>query len=81
MNRAYLFARRVGTSGTVILETTRKEAVEIMRENRKKGYQLGILCGVSYDSVKRVYGEYAPFRKVESVSELLNSVEDDKYIQ
>jgi len=47
-----------------------------MRQNRRKGYQLGILCGVSYDSVKRVYGEYAPFRKVESVSELLSNVEN-----
>jgi hypothetical protein len=76
MKKAYLFARRTGTSGTAIFETTRKEAISIMRQNRKKGYQLGILCGVSYDSVKRVYGEYAPFKKVESVSELLSNVEN-----
>ena len=76
MERAYLYARRVGIGGTAILETTRKEAVQIMRNNRKTGYQLGILCGPSYDSVRKGYGEYAPFRKVAFVDELISSVEE-----
>ncbi|MPM46534.1 hypothetical protein SDC9_93238 [bioreactor metagenome] len=46
-----------------------------MRSNRKANYQLGILNGPSYSSLIKVYGEYAPFRKVSNVEELIKSVE------
>lgn len=75
MNRAYLYARRTGTSGTAVYETTRKNAVSIIRRNRKAGYQLGILGGSNLEVVRRVYGEFAPFKRVESEEELLNSVQ------
>ncbi|MBE6069348.1 MAG: hypothetical protein E7211_16915 [Clostridium lundense] len=75
MPKVYLFARRVGTGGTAILETTIKDAVSVMRSNRKPNFQLGILNGPSYSSLIKVYGEYAPFRKVTNVDELIKSVE------
>lgn len=75
LDRSYLYARRVGIAGTAILETTRKEAIQIIRRNRRTGYQLGILCGPNYDSLRKVYGEYAPYRKVATADELIKSVE------
>jgi hypothetical protein len=75
LDKAYLYARRVGVGGTAVLETTRKEAIEIIRKNRRTGYQLGILCGPNYDSLRKVYGEFAPYRKVATVDELIKSVE------
>lgn len=75
MSKVYLFARKVGTGGTAVLETTIKEAVGVMRKNRKPNFQLGILNGPSYSSLIRVYGEYAPFKKVSNVAELIKSVE------
>jgi hypothetical protein len=71
----YLFARKVGTGGTAVLETTIKDAVDVMRKNRKPNFQLGILNGPSYSSLIKVYGEYAPFRRVSNVDELIKSVE------
>lgn len=32
--------------------------------------QIGILGGKDYETVKSVYGEYAPFKKINSISEL-----------
>jgi hypothetical protein len=75
MSKVYLFARKVGAGGTAILETSMKEAIGVMRANRKPNYQLGILNGPSYDSLRRVYGEYAPFRRVATLDELIKSVE------
>lgn len=70
MRKTYLYARRVGMGGTAILEIDRREAISVMKENRKCGFQLGILGGPNVDVVKRVYGEFAPFKKVESIQEL-----------
>lgn len=75
MSKVYLFARKVGIGGTSILETNIKDAVGVMRNNRKPNFQLGILNGPSYSSLIKVYGEYAPFRKVNNVDELIRSVE------
>lgn len=75
LSKVYLFARRVGTGGTAVLETTIKDAVGVMRNNRKPDFQLGILNSPSYSSLIKVYGEYAPFRKVNNVNELIKSVE------
>ncbi|MCR1974274.1 hypothetical protein NSA52_09040 [Clostridium sporogenes] len=75
MSKVYLFARKVGIGGTAVLETTIKDAVGVMKNNRKPSFQLGILNGPSYSSLIKVYGEYAPFRKVHNVDELIKSVE------
>lgn len=74
MSKTYLFARKIGIGGTAILETTIRDAVDIMRKNRNVDFQLGILSGSSYDSIKKVYSEYAPYKKVSTVDELLQSV-------
>ncbi|MNN26531.1 hypothetical protein D3C81_1400370 [compost metagenome] len=75
MSKVYLFARKVGTGGTAVLETTIKDAVGVMRNNRKPNFQLGILNSPSYSSLIKVYGEYAPFRKVGNLDELMKSVQ------
>lgn len=71
MEKTYLYARRVGVGGTAILKMNRSEAISIIRKNRKCGFQLGILGGPSMEVVKRVYGEFAPFKKVEDVDQLI----------
>lgn len=75
MSKIYLFARKVGTGGTAVMETTIKDAVGVMKDKRKADYQLGILSGSNYSSLMKVYGEYAPFRKVSNVEDLVKSVE------
>lgn len=73
MFKTYLFVRKTGILGTKIVETTRKEAVKYIRENNKindEEIQIGILGGKDYETVKSVYGEYAPFKKLNSISEL-----------
>lgn len=71
MCRAYLYIRKEGITGTKILEITRKEAISIIRANRRIGYDLGIFGGKSLEVIKSVYGEYAPFIQVDSKEELL----------
>ena len=48
-----------------------KDAVHLMWHYRKAGFQLGILGGANIQSVQKVYGEYAPFKKVDTVDQLL----------
>lgn len=73
MGRTYLFARRIGVKGTTVLETTGTEAISIIKKNRKRGLQLGILCGPNYEAIRKNYGEYAPYRKVDSVNKLIEN--------
>lgn len=75
MSKIYLFARKVGRGGTAVMETTIKDAVGVMKGNRRADYQLGILSGSNYSSLMKVYGEYAPFRRVSTVEDLVKSVE------
>lgn len=75
MGKVYLYARRTGTGGTALLETSMKSAIQAMRTYRKAEYQLGILNGPSESSVKKVYGEFAPFKKVSSMAELVATVQ------
>ena len=74
MGKVYLYAIRTRTGGTAILETL-KSTIQAMRTYRKAEYQLGILNGPSEASVKKVYGEFAPFRKVNSMAELVATVQ------
>ncbi len=71
--KTYIFARKVGANATKIMEIDKKEALRVMRENRNSEYQLGILTGGSFDTVIKVYGEYAPFHKVSTIRELVKS--------
>ena len=71
MSKTYLFVREIGVAGTKIVETTRKEAIKYIKENRGiVGKQIGILGGNDYNTVKSVYGEYAPFKKIAEISKL-----------
>ena len=71
MGKTHVFARKTGILGTVILETNIKKAIEILRENNDINLQIGILSGANDKSLAKVYGEYAPFKKVSNERELL----------
>ena len=71
MDQTYVFARKVDIQGTALLEMNRKDAVRLMRQHRKTGAQLGILGGANLQSIQKVYGEYAPYKKVNTVDQLL----------
>ncbi|WP_418964572.1 hypothetical protein [Cetobacterium sp.] len=72
MEKVFLFMRKTGIEGTNIIELDRMEAVNFVKDNyrNKDKYQIGILSGSSYDVIKSVYGEYAPFKKTENLEEL-----------
>ena len=74
MGQTYVFARKVGIQGTALLEMNRKDAVHLMRHHRKSGFQLGVLGGANLQSIQKVYGEYAPFKKVDTVDQLLEVI-------
>lgn len=66
-----LYARKRGRGETRVIELDSKEAIKIMKQNRKCDFQLGMIGSTNLQSVARVYGEFAPFKKVASVEELL----------
>lgn len=66
-----LYARKRGRGETRVMELESKEAIKIMKQNRKCDFQLGMIGSTNLQSVARVYGEFAPFKKVYSVEELL----------
>ena len=66
-----LYARKRGRGETRVMEIDSKEAIKVMKANRKCGFQLGMIGSVELVSVARVYGEFAPFKKVNSVEELI----------
>lgn len=71
MHKTFLFIRKTGIGGTKILETSIPEAIQFIRANKKNiELQIGILGGKDYETVKSVYGEYAPFEKIHSFSEI-----------
>ena len=70
--KCYLYKRKVGKPGTLLLERGRKEAMLIIRSKHKETDKLGIISGSSLKSIKMGYGEYAPFEVVNSLDELLN---------
>ena len=66
-----LYARKRGRGETRVIELDSREAIKILKQNRKCGFQLGMIGSTNLNSVARVYGEFAPFKKVSSVDELL----------
>lgn len=81
-SKVFLFVRKSGVESTNILEIDRKEAIKFVKENyrNKNKFQVGILTGNSYDSIKSVYGEYAPFKKVYEIQDLEILIDDKKYV-
>lgn len=71
--KVYLFARKPGVLGTKIMEIEEMKAIEYLEANYDNdlGIDLGILSGDSFGTVRSVYGEYAPFKKVNSLDELM----------
>ena len=63
MNAAFLYIRKPGHRGTIVYQMDRREAVEVMRKHRKSKYQIGILSAKNIESLRRVYGEFAPFKE------------------
>lgn len=69
MSSSFLYARRTGIRGTYILPLSIIDAILVMKENRGCDFQLGVLGGADLQSVMRVYGEFAPYKRVHSVQE------------
>lgn len=74
MSSSFLYARRTGVKGTSILPLSKVEAIKVMKSNRGIDFQLGVLGGADLQTVMRVYGEFAPYTKVNSIEELLGSM-------
>lgn len=72
---SFLYARKPGIKATVILPMEKKDALNVMKANRGLDFQLGVLGGTDFETVTRVYGEFAPYRKVNSVEELFEQME------
>ena len=64
MSTIFLYIRESGHRGTIVSQMDRREAVEVMRKYRKSKYQIGILSAKDIESLRRVYGEFAPFKEV-----------------
>ena len=63
MNATFLYIRKPGHRGTIVYRMDRKEAVGVMRKHRKTKYQIGILSAKNIESLRRAYGECAPFKE------------------
>ena len=70
----YLYARKTGRQGTMVVSIAHKDAIDVMRKYRNTGDQIGILGGKDYPAIKRTYGEFAPYVKIETVGELLHKI-------
>ena len=64
MSMIFLYIREPSHRGTIVSQMDRREAVEVMRKYRKSKYQIGILSAKDIESLRRVYGEFAPFKEV-----------------
>ncbi|MDN5343502.1 MAG: hypothetical protein PWP28_2382 [Oceanotoga sp.] len=67
---SYLYARRVGKKGTWLIKMDMKKALKIIKENDEMRDYLGVIGGKNINSLKRTYGEYAPFKEVDSLEEI-----------
>ena len=63
MSTTFLYVRESGYRGTIVYRMDRKEAVKVMRKYRKSKYQIGILSAKNIESLRHVYGEFAPFKE------------------
>ena len=63
MSTIFLYIREPGHRGTIVYRMDRKKAVGVMRKHRKTKYQIGILSAKNIESLRRVYGEFAPFKE------------------
>ena len=64
MSTIFLYIRESSHRGTIVSQMDRREAVGVMRKYRKSKYQIGILSAKDIESLRRVYGEFAPFKEV-----------------
>ncbi|GEN85068.1 hypothetical protein SLU01_33800 [Sporosarcina luteola] len=72
---SFLYARRSGGKATAILPMDKKDALRVMKANRGIDFQLGVLGGADLETVTRVYGEFAPYRRVKTIEELFEQVD------
>ncbi|PIC94628.1 hypothetical protein CSV69_15805 [Sporosarcina sp. P26b] len=64
---SFLYARKPSVKAIAILSVDKINALRLMKENRGIDFQLGVLDGSDLETVTRVYGEFAPYRKVKTV--------------
>ena len=63
MSATFLYVRDPSYRGTIVFQMDRQKAVGVMRKYRKSKYQIGILSAKNIESLRRVYGEFAPFKE------------------
>lgn len=80
MSTIFLYVRESSHRGTIVSQMDRREAVGVMRKYRKSKYQIGILSAKSIDSLRRVYGEFAPFEEIESKESVIDILDESKNI-
>lgn len=80
MSTTFLYVRESSHRGTIVSQMDRREAVGVMRKYRKSKYQIGILSAKNMDSLRRVYGEFAPFEEVESKELVIDILDESENI-
>lgn len=80
MSTIFLYVRESSHRGTIVSQMDRREAVGVMRKYRKSKYQIGILSAKSIDSLRRVYGEFAPFEEIKSKESVIDILDESKNI-
>jgi hypothetical protein len=74
--KSYLYARKVGVIGTYLIEMSKKNAMKIIKEEKEINDYLGIICSNNFKDLKLTYGEYVPFKKLETIEELKEHLKD-----
>lgn len=80
MSTTFLYVRESSHRGTIVSQMDRREAVGVMRKYRKSKYQIGMLSAKNIDSLKRVYGEFAPFKEVKSKGSVIDILDESENI-
>lgn len=71
MSTTFLYIRESSDRETIVSQMDRREAVGVMRKYRKSKYQIGILSAKNIDSLRRVYGEFSPFKEIQSEKDVI----------
>lgn len=74
----FLYARKSGYTGTYIIEIDKISAIEFMKNNKNISNKMGIIGGKNINNIKKVYGEYAPFKIVNSLYAIKEAMKEWK---
>ncbi|MGY5267804.1 ImmA/IrrE family metallo-endopeptidase [Paraclostridium bifermentans] len=72
MSTVYLYVRKPCSTGTLVIHIDKKEAIEIMEEFRNSEYQVGMFYAKNITALKKIYGEFSPYKEVTSKKYILD---------